>query len=136
MNAKFILQKGIMTMVLTNGETITMEKGSSGCFLIGVPIAGQAHVARVGAALELWHKRLGHTREARIERMITSGAATGVDLHRDRAEKHCEGCLIGGAANRPHPVVEQKRAETAGELVFGDLFGPVTPTSLSSFATF
>ena len=77
------------------------------------------------------HWRLGHISHAAIKHAISSGQITGINLDMDLKPEFCEPCAKAKSIQQPFPKKLDTQAETFGEYVHWDLWGPASAKSLS-----
>ena len=70
--------------------------------------------------VELWHSRLGHIGQSRMNRLAKEGLLTNIS----KVEKStCEHCLIGKTCRKPFGT--SKRSESPLQLIHSDICGPL-----------
>ena len=80
--------------------------------------------------MELLHRRLGHSGEGALRRLLRMNMATGLGQV-SGAVSPCDSCQLGKLTRPPHPAVSFSHGTTyALELVVMDLAGPVKHSSL------
>ena len=77
---------------------------------------------------ELWHKRMGHSNY----RDLKNSLPMDLKLHDER----CETCCLAKTTKTPVPKQNENKASKAGERVFTDVVGPITPSSVDGFRYF
>ncbi|WVZ57631.1 hypothetical protein U9M48_007992 [Paspalum notatum var. saurae] len=77
-----------------------------------------------------WHERFGHI-SFQVLRKLASGDMVRGLPRIDHIDQVCDGCLAGKQRRQPFPEQAWRRAGGALELVHGDIYGPVTPTTPS-----
>ena len=77
-----------------------------------------------------WHARFGHLHFRALHDLGAKGMVRGMPAiaHLDQ---FCVACTIGEMRRTPFPRASPYRAESALELVHGDLCGPITPATAS-----
>ena len=75
--------------------------------------------------MDLLHRRLGHSGEAALRRLLKEDMATGVSPVSGNINP-CDPCRLGKLTRPPHPAVDFSHGTTyALQLVVMDLAGPV-----------
>ena len=77
---------------------------------------------------ELWHKRMGHVNY----RDLNNSLPMDLKLH----DEKCETCCLAKTTKTPVPEQNEDKASNAGERVFTDVVGPITPSSVNGFRYF
>nr|ABB47448.2 retrotransposon protein, putative, Ty1-copia subclass [Oryza sativa Japonica Group] len=75
-----------------------------------------------------WHARFGHLNFLALRRLAKGGVVRRIPQI-DHIDQLCDGYLAGKQHRTPFPEEAQYRAQTALELVHGDLCGPITPAT-------
>ena len=92
--------------------------------------ADTVQVLQISEATESykWHARLGHVNTNTMKLMISKELVTGIPPLEIKTET-CVSCLRGKQARSPFPKTTLHRATQPLDLVYGDLCGPITPTT-------
>ena len=77
---------------------------------------------------ELWHKRKGHL----SYRDLKNSLPMDLMLHEEKFET----CCLAKTTKNPVPKQNKNKASKAGERVFTDFVGPITPPSVDGFRYF
>lgn len=86
-----------------------------------------------GVSMELLHKRLGHTSESVIHRLVREGMVRGLEEGVVGDLKMCRGCKMGKSSEISHPRKDPEfRAKDPLELVHTDLAGPFSPKAIGN----
>ena len=97
----------------------------------------QAEVLSNSLSMHLLHRRLGHSGQAALHRLLHENMATGVTVKPGSNIGTCDPCQLGKLTRPPHPAVVFYHGTTfALELVVMDLAGPVKPCSLGNASYF
>ena len=100
------------------------------------PCPKQGEVFLNTLSMDLLHRRLGHSGEAALSRLLKEDMATGVSLVFGNISP-CDPCRLGKLTRPPHPAVAFSHGTTyALQLVIMDLVGPVKPRSLGGASYF
>ena len=84
----------------------------------------QPAVMKMGLSMDLHRKRLGHSEEAAILRMLRGGLVDGTDGVKKGTVGVCHVCKLGKLAAHPHPTVPIEQHESQQlALVVADLVG-------------
>ena len=84
-----------------------------------------------GVQMDLLHRRLGHTSQSVIERLVRDQLVRGLEEGVTREMGMCRGCKMGRSNEKPHPRKDQQyRAKEQLELVHVDIAGPFSPKSI------
>ena len=75
-------------------------------------------------SVELWHRCMGHLGEGNL--WTLEDIADGINLDPKTSLGVCEPC-ISGKQTKKHSKMPGRRARRAGELVYSDLCGPISP---------
>ena len=95
-----------------------------------LPSMQQAEVFVNNLSMDLLHRRLGHSGEASLRRLLKEDMATGVSPVSGNISP-CDPCRLGKITRPPHPAVDFSHGTTyALQLVVMDLAGPVKTRSL------
>ena len=82
--------------------------------------------------MDLLHRRLGHSGQAALHRLLQGNMATGIGQISGSISP-CDPCMLGKLTRPPHPAVRfDHNTSYALELVVMDLAGPVTSASATS----
>ena len=121
---------------LTKGSLV-VAKGESCCTLYktqGKVCNNELHATK-GTSLELWHKRLGHMREKRLQVLARKSL---IPLAVNESLSYCDHCLV----RKQHRVSFSSRSKKKlkkSELVYSDVCGPMDVETLGGniyFVTF
>ena len=86
--------------------------------------------------MDLLHRRLGHSGEAALHRLLRENMSTGLGLVSEKISS-CDSCQLGKLTHPPHPAVQfDHRTTRPLQLVVMDLAGPVRPNSLGGASYF
>ena len=122
------MKEGDLTLHDREGKLIVKAKRSINRLYKVLMDIVDDHCLHVAAKSEsnTWHARLGHIGASSLKGMIKDQLVLGLPkLNIDK--NTCSSCLLGKQSRRPFPSVSTYRAETALELIHGDLCGPITP---------
>ena len=85
----------------------------------------------VSLSMNLLHRRLGHSGEAALHRLLQGNMALGVTVTPSSTMDFCDSCQLGKLTKPPHPAEAFDHGTSYPlELVVVDLARPVTPRSL------
>ncbi|GJU64890.1 zinc finger, CCHC-type containing protein [Tanacetum coccineum] len=87
-------------------------------------------LANVDNQAWLWHARLGHLNFDDINKMTRKGLVEGIPRI-NHAGQICDACLLGKHSRTPFPNQAKFRSKNPLDLVYGDLCGPISPTTHS-----
>lgn len=76
----------------------------------------------------LWHSRLGHVNFKALRLMSTANMVYGMPKI-NQPNEICNGCLIAKQVRKSFPQQSNFTAKKALELIYGDLCGPITPST-------
>ena len=80
---------------------------------------------------QLWHRRLGHVNSATVKCVLDANPA----LRRKKLPDHvCENCAETKSVRASFPKSAHRRTKAKLQLVYTDLWGPITPTSIGGAA--
>ena len=117
------------------GHNITTIPQADGLYHLATPTnekkSKHANVAATKMSISEVHWRLGHISHTVIRHAISSGWITGIDLDMDLKPEFCEPCVKAKSIQQPFLKKSDTQAETFGEHVHWDLWGPVSVKSLS-----
>ena len=95
-----------------------------------LPSSERVEVFSNSLSMDLLHRRLAHSGEAALRRLLRGEMATGIGQV-SGAVSPCDSCQLGKLTRPPHPAVPFSHGTTYPlELVVMDLAGPVRPGSL------
>ena len=84
-----------------------------------------------GISMELLHKRLGHTSQSGMERLVREQLVRGLEEGMKGDFGMCRGCKMGRSSEKSHPRKSQEyRAKEPLELVHTDIAGPFNPKAI------
>ena len=78
---------------------------------------------------DLWHQRLGHVSEQRLNEMVRKEMASGITVPRTTKLSFCEGCIEGKMQRKPFTSVGEIRSTRKLQLVHSDVCGPMNTDS-------
>ncbi|GJY82336.1 zinc finger, CCHC-type containing protein [Tanacetum coccineum] len=87
-------------------------------------------LANVDNQAWLWHARLGHLNFDDINKMTRKGLVEGIPRI-NHVGQICDACLLGKHSRTPFPNQAKFRSKNPLDLVYGDLCGPISPTTHS-----
>ncbi|KAK1419880.1 hypothetical protein QVD17_29300 [Tagetes erecta] len=93
---------------------------------IGSPVCLQA---KIDDSSWLWHARLGHISFETMKKMAAKDLVIGVPRI-NLPNKLCDSCMVGKQTRLPFPIATTYRASKPLELIYGDLCGPITPSTI------
>jgi hypothetical protein len=76
------------------------------------------------------HRVLGHIAHLVVKSTVKKGLVEGVELDSASEPEFCEACEKGKAAKQPFPKESKRHAQTYGELIHTDLWGPAQTVSI------
>ena len=119
------------------GEQIAtmVENGKARPTLVYEKYNGPAEEGEIlggkGITMELLHKRLGHTSQGGLERLVREQLVRGLEAGMQGELEMCKGCNMGKSSEQKHPRKSQEhRAQVALELVHTDISGPFNPKAI------
>ena len=80
------------------------------------------------------HRKLGHIAHSAVKHAITNGLITGIQLDTETKPKFCEACTKAKSVQQPFQKESKTRAESIGERVHWDLWGPASVKSLDGYS--
>ena len=84
-----------------------------------------------GIQMELLHKRLGHTSQSVIDRLVREQMVRGLEEGVKGEFGMCRGCKMGRSSDMKHPRKDPEyRAREQLELIHTDIAGPFVPTAI------
>ena len=78
----------------------------------------------------LWHRRMCHQSAHTLHGMVKGNHAIGLPSS-SNFEHKCSCCVAGKHARAPFPKATEFRASKPLELVYADICGPITPSTIS-----
>lgn len=75
-----------------------------------------------------WQARLGHVGLETMKSLVKKELVTGMPSFTIEKQT-CSSCLLGKQVRKTFPQATSYRATTILELIHGDLFGPITPST-------
>ena len=101
-----------------------------------LPSTSQAEVFVNTPSMALLHRRIGHSGEAALHRLLREDMATGLSTVKGKISP-CDSCQLGKLTRPPHPAVQfDHRTTRPLQLVVMDLAGRVKPNSLGGASYF
>lgn len=76
-----------------------------------------------------WHARLGHVNFGTMKSMVQRELVLGMP-HIDVEREICSSCLLGKQTRYVFPQTTTYRSSKKLELIYGDLCGPITPSTI------
>ena len=105
--------------------TLVCEKYHGAAQLEGEVLGGK------GITMELLHRRLGHTSQGGLERLVREQLVRGLEAGIQGDLEMCKGCKMGKSSEQKHPRKSQEhRAQVPLELVHTDIAGPFNPKAI------
>ena len=84
-----------------------------------------------GISMELLHKRLGHTSQGGMERLVREQLVRGLEEGMKGEFGMCRGCKMGKSSEKAHPRKDPEfRAKEPLELIHTDISGPFVPKAV------
>ena len=84
-----------------------------------------------GIQMELLHRRLGHTSQSVIDRLVREQMVRGLEEGVKGEFGMCRGCKMGRSSDIKHPRKDpEHRAKEQLELIHTDIAGPFVPTAI------
>lgn len=117
-----------------DGETLFkgMIKGKT-AMLDGDTLENTEHAFIMAVNKDLWHQRLGHIGNGRLETLASKNLATGMLFKRgSKVIDTCEHCIAGKQHRDPFPNLASNRATEILERIHTDVHGPL-PKTLSGY---
>jgi hypothetical protein len=87
-------------------------------------------VARGSEEVWLWHMRYGHLNFPTLRKLGREEIVRGLP-EVEHVDQVCKNCLVGKQCRTTFPHQAEYHVEDPTELVHGDLYGPITPTTPS-----
>jgi transposase InsO family protein len=78
----------------------------------------------------LWHRRLGHVGMKQLNKLVKHDLVRGLKDVTFEKDKLCSACQAGKQVGNTHPKKSTMSTSKAFELLYMDLFGPTTYTSI------
>ena len=95
-----------------------------------IPFGRRVEVFSNSLSMDMFHRRLGHSGEGALRRLLRGNMATGIGQVSGDVSP-CDSCQLGKLTRPPHPAVSFSHGTTnALELVVMALAGPVRPDNL------
>ena len=88
---------------------------------------------------KLWHCRLGHVGQDKLNKLCSSKAVRGLDCKPSNSKWICDSCCAGKLHKLPFPSIDNKHTRPVFDLVHTDVCGKIGTTSLGGgeyFVTF
>ena len=129
------LQNGDLEQVALMSESskgrLTLDCKILSTQLSAIPSLRMAEALSGSLSMNLLHRRLGHSGEAALHRLLHNNMAIGVSVKPGSKVDFCDSCQLGKLTKPPHPAVAFDHGTSYPlQLVVVDLAGPVTPRSL------
>lgn len=84
----------------------------------------EANAVELLSIMEL-HHQMGHIAPSTVQKLVDSGAITGVNIDPKSKESHCNACLYTHATRQPIPSVRiRPQAENFGDEIHSNVWGP------------
>ena len=121
-------ENGDATLINRHGETIVTAHQRDNLFVMDVvQVCYPSSAANLAVPLQLWHRRLGHVSNRKIQLMAENHMVEGIEVTGPSTE--CTACPLGKMARLPSRARSEK-AETPGFRLYADLCGPFPTESL------
>ena len=80
----------------------------------------------------MWHQRLGHPSESRLNDIVQKELVAGIKLPKVSKFSFCHGCVEGKMSRKPFKtgISESGRSTRKLEIVHSDVCGPMSTESL------
>ena len=89
-----------------------------------------ACASTIDNTIDGWHLRLNHLHEKALQQLARSGV---LPFSPDDTISSCPGCLVGKCTSGTPPQQSQTIVNAPGDLIVGDLTGPITPISSGGY---
>ncbi|PWA64782.1 zinc finger, CCHC-type [Artemisia annua] len=114
--------------IIMDGNKLTLyDKNRKLLMKIEAPVC---LLANVDNQAWLWHTRLGHLNFDNINKMTRKGLVEGIPRI-NHAGEVCDACLLGKHSRTPFPNQAKFRSKNPLDLVYGNLCGPISPSTHS-----
>ena len=134
-------KKGVFTTMVKEGYQLNCRgkiigmcpySESIGLFVLDAKVVfNSAMIITTKRSLSDWHATLGHADPSMVKKMAASGSVEGLELVNGGENPKCSTCPAGKATRAPHPESSRPKPNQVGDIVDGDLFGPMTKISIS-----
>ena len=117
--------------VISNGEVeiLLQERGSLFVFPPApATTTATATAASLSSVAQLWHRRLGHVNQSTVQSVLDANPKL---KHKKLPGHVCEDCATIKSVRASFPKSAQRRTTAKLQLVHSDLWGPITPASVS-----
>ena len=122
-----------------NGKLHGMGSLADKLYQLDCEIVSTGYASVAQSCSNLWHQRLGHVHESRLNKCIQNEFVRGIDIEKITELSFCEGCLAGKMCQKPFPTVAEIRSKRKLQLVHSDVCGPMQTQSIGGakyFVTF
>lgn len=112
--------------MINDGKTMAIGKRDADWYKMSIRVIKKTAFAAKSEKLSIgeWHQRLAHQNIAQVRRVLKSHEVAFKD-----EEFQCEACILGKVHRECHSP-SKSRAVKCGDLVHGDLCGPMQKTSI------
>ena len=126
------LRDGFLTLYDGQGRLLTKTPKTRGnMYLLKLNIVEHCLlVEKNDEEAWLWHRRMCHQSAHTLHGMVKGNHAIGLPSS-SKFEHKCSRCVSGKHARAPFPKETEFRASKPLELVYADICGPITPSTIS-----
>ena len=89
-----------------------------------------ACASTIDNTIDGWHLRLNHLHEKALQQLARSGV---LPFSPDATLLPCQGCLVGKCKSGTPPQQSQTVVNQSGDIIVGDLTGPISPISIAGY---
>jgi hypothetical protein len=129
-----VLFEGRMCKILSKGpnrEVIAEIPQVEGLYSVVSQHQERMSIVKTTHTIHELHKILGHVSQAAVKHAISEGLIDGLALDTLSSEEFCEACVKVKSTHKPFPKEATRRAQTYGEVIHMDLWGPAQTVSLA-----
>lgn len=139
---KVVFEKAMASVIGPDGEIKIKAQMVNGLWIIieseRVPV-NSALIGQTSAAIEVWHRRLGHLNYDAIKKMSRDSIVKGIQVNNNLSPRQCEVCIKNKLREDSYPTVHRNSAKEILERVHSDICGPFQTRAKNGelyFATF
>ena len=114
--------------VIKDSKGKTWAKGNLDGKLYTLDCKTEHHASVAETKSDLWHKRLGHINEQRMQELAKKKLVTGVSLDTSQVQ-FCEPCVKGKMSRKKFDNAKEKRTTRKLERIHSDVCGPMQTES-------
>jgi|GEM_PF-5095902 len=115
------------------GDVILEGLRRNNSFFVSLDMPKESSAKTAVGTIDDWHLKFNHLNQKDLKLLVTNESVTGMGMVESDKLGHCKGCMIGKQKKGTSPAGSRTKSERVGEMVWCDIVGHITPTSLSGY---